>query len=117
MHERIEVVEKDEDVPANMVRIILQTRDGRKSRVRFVVAKDEPVANVVGKYCERMEMDTALQYMLEFDGDLVGAEETAEDLDLDGDEIFDVKKRGKATMQLVEQHKQRYEFDDDILIA
>jgi len=62
-------------------------------------------------------MDTSVQYMLEFDGDVVGATETAEALDLDGDEIFDVKKNGKATMQLVEQNKERYEFDDDILIA
>lgn len=117
VHERVEIVDKDEEVPASMVRIILQTRDGRKSRVKFLVARDEPLVNVIAKYCERMDMDAAVQYMLEFDGDIVGAAETAEDLDLDGDEIFDVKKNGKATMQLVEQHKDRYEFDDDVLIV
>lgn len=119
--ERIQFVEnEDEDCDNQLlktVRVILQTSEGRKSRLKFLVAKDEPLKNIISKYCEKREIKDSEQYMLEFDGDVVSSTETAEDLDLDGDEIFDIKKSSKPTMQLVAENKKNYEFDDDILIV
>jgi hypothetical protein len=55
-------------------------------------------------------------YILEFDGDQVNLNETPNDLDIDGGEIFDVKKSSKPTKQLIDENKSKYAFDDDILI-
>lgn len=116
VHGRIEVVEKDgEETPRNMTSVILQTSDGRKSRVKFNIAKDEPLNNLLELYCEKLELGNSGCYILEFDGDVVSATETSVDIDLDGDEIFDVKKSKKPTMQLVKENKKNYEFDADIL--
>jgi hypothetical protein len=54
-------------------------------------------------------------YIVEFDGEEVGMNETPADLDLDGEEIFDVRKSSKPTLQAVQENKKNYEFDDDIL--
>ena len=59
-------------------------------------------------------MDPAC-HLIEFDGDLVSSKETPNDLDIDGGEIFDVKKSAKPTLKQVEANKKNYEFDDDIL--
>jgi hypothetical protein len=55
------------------------------------------------------------QHILEFDGDKVDGDETPADLDLDGDEMMDVKKSSKPTSQVINENKKKYEFDDDIL--
>ena len=55
--------------------------------------------------------------MMEFDGDKVELDENSTDLDLEGGEIFDVKKSSGASLDTVKMNKINYEFDDDILIA
>ena len=60
-------------------------------------------------------MDNPTCYIIEFDGDEVHLDETPSDLDIDGGEIFDVKKSSKPTLQAVNENKKSYEFDDDIL--
>ncbi len=58
--------------------------------------KDEEFENVLKKYLEKRELMTEnwlTAYALHFDGDRVNLKETPEDLDLDGDEVFDVKKK------------------------
>jgi hypothetical protein len=55
--------------------------------------------------------------MVEFDGDQVNLNETPNDLDIDGGEIFDVKKSSKPTQQQINENMSKYAFDDDILIA
>ncbi len=48
------------------------------------------------KYLEKRELiseNWQTLYALHFDGDRVNPKETPEDLDLDGDEVFDVKKK------------------------
>lgn len=69
------------------------------------------------KYCDKLKLSDSGQYIIEFDGENVGAKETANDLDLDGDEIFDVKKSSKPTMQIVSENKKNYEFDDDLFVV
>ena len=68
------------------------------------------------KYCELKSLDGKF-YMLEFDGDRVDVGETPEDLDLDGGEVFDVKKTAKPTSEVIQQNRSKYEFDDDILLV
>jgi len=116
---RIEIIDKSEEieVPLKMVAVILQTRDGRKSRVKFIIAKDEPLLNMLPMYCDKLTLSNASEYIIEFDGEIVGKDETANDLDLDGDEIFDVKKSNKPTMQIVSENKKNYEFDDDLFVV
>ena len=80
--------------------------------------KDEPFANILKKFCEKRGLDNHENYMLEFDGDRVEDDETPEDLDLDGGEIFDVKSsKCKTTLQHVTENQSKYTFDDDVLIA
>ncbi len=55
--------------------------------------------------------------MMEFDGDKVDLTENANDLDLEGGEIFDVKKSTGSSLDVVKSNINNYEFDDDILIA
>jgi hypothetical protein len=52
---------------------------------------------------------------MEFDGDLVSSNETPNDLDIEGGEIFDVKKSSKPTLEQVKQNQKNYEFDDEVL--
>lgn len=68
------------------------------------------------KYCQDKKLDPSL-HILEFDGDLVEADDTPNSLDLDGGEMFDVKKSGKALSEVIRQNKGKYEFDADILLA
>ena len=68
-------------------------------------------------YCDKLTLSNASEYIIEFDGEIVGKKETANDLDLDGDEIFDVKKSNKPTMQIVSENKKNYEFDDDLFVV
>lgn len=119
--DRIQVVDKSNEdevynVP-NKILITFQTSEGRKSRVTFHIHKDEPFANVLKVYCEKKELGDANAWMMEFDGERVEPNENADDLDLDGDEIFDVKKSTKvgASLDAVKSNKNNYEFDDDIL--
>lgn len=62
-----------------------------------------------------MNLDKQM-HIIEFDGDQVNLTETPNDLDLDGDEIFDVRKSSKPIMAKVAEKKKVYDFDDDILI-
>jgi hypothetical protein len=106
----------DGDGDARLVKIILQTNEGRKSRVKLQVVRDEPFRNILKKYCEIKSLDwTSGTYILEFDGDKVGADETANDLDLDGDECFDVKQSTKSSMQFIQGNKKNYDYDEDVL--
>jgi hypothetical protein len=68
-------------------------------------------------YCEKQEYnDEQLnEFIMEFDGDIVKPTDTADSLDLDGDEIFDVRKSKKPIMQMLSENKKKYDFDDDIL--
>ena len=66
------------------------------------------------KYCEKRELD-GNNFILEFDGDKVDLSETPIDLDLDGDEIFDVRKSSKPILEKINENKKNYEFDDEIL--
>jgi hypothetical protein len=99
--------------------ITFQTCEGRKSRITFNVFKDEPFKNILKLYCEKKELGNWQEYMIEFDGEKVSLEENANDLDLDGDEIFDVKKNSKAgaSLDVINSNKNNYQFDDDILVA
>lgn len=54
-------------------------------------------------------------YVIEFDGEHVDLKSTPTDLDLDGDEIMDVKKGYKSVMQKVAENQKVYDYDDDIL--
>ena len=72
---------------------------------------------MLAKYCEHKDLGNSKEYMLEFDGDMVSEAETSVDLDLDGGEIFDVKMCAKPTMQMINENKKNYEFDDEILIC
>ena len=74
------------------------------------------MCNVLQKYCEKKKLDSQ-SYMLEFDGDKVESSDTPQDLDLDGGEIFDVKKASKPTSQLIRENKKKYDFDDDIIVC
>lgn len=118
VQERIRVVENEDDseTHAGMLMIILQTQDGRKSRVRLLVSKDEKFGNVLKKYCEKKSLEFGL-FIMEFDGDKVKLDETPEDLDLDGGEIFDVRKSSKPALEQIQANTKNYDFDDDILIA
>jgi hypothetical protein len=78
----------------------------------FSIFKDEKFANVLKKYCDKKEFEYN-QYTLEFDGEQVDLNENPNDLDLDGDEIFDVKYLKNIT----KINEKKYEFDDDVLIA
>ena len=126
--ERVQLIdasnESDEDEhdeahlrATNRIVVSLQTEEGRKSRLRFAVVRDEPLGNVLAKYVDVRKMPAA--YCLIFDGDVVGTDETADDLDLDGDEIFDVKvsKNGAAGVKAKTPllNPQNYNFDDDVL--
>jgi hypothetical protein len=98
VNEKIKVVDDDqqEDVGENMITIILQTEEGRKSRMKFLIFKDESFENVLKKYLEKRDLmvnNWEACYGLVFDGDRVNLKETPVDLDLDGDEVFDVKNR------------------------
>ena len=95
----------------------MQTSEGRKSRVSFLVFKEESFENILRKYCEKKEISDFESYMMEFDGDKVDLTENANDLDLDGGEIFDVKKSTGSSLDVVKSNINNYEFDDDILIA
>ena len=53
--------------------------------------------------------------MLEFDGERVDLNETPIDLDLDGGEIFDIRKGSKPISEKIEENKKNYDFDDEIL--
>lgn len=107
---------EEDDKDGKLVKIILQTTEGRKSRVKLQVVRDEPFKNILKKYCEHKSLDWASgTYILEFDGDLVKPNETANDLDLDGDECFDVKQSSKSSMQFIQGNKKNYDFDEDIL--
>ena len=66
------------------------------------------------KYCELKGLDPKV-HILEFDADQVQPDETANDLDLDGGEIFDVRQSTKAANKHIEANKKNYVFDDDIL--
>jgi hypothetical protein len=78
--------------------------------------KDEQFENILKKYCEVKGLDHAGgRYIMEFDGDLVESNETPTDLDLDGDEIFDVKQSSKPSSKHIEANKRNYEFDDDVI--
>lgn len=68
------------------------------------------------KYCQDKKLDPSV-HILEFDGDLVEADDTPNSLDLDGDEMFDVKKSSKPTSEVIRQNQSKYDFDPDILIA
>lgn len=54
-------------------------------------------------------------YIIEFDGERVDLKSTPTDLDLDGDEIMDVKKGSKTILQKVAENQKVYDYDDDIL--
>lgn len=54
-------------------------------------------------------------YLIEFDGERVDLNSTPTDLDLDGDEIMDVKKGSKTVLQKVAENQKVYDYDDDIL--
>ena len=78
--------------------------------------KDEQFKNILKKYCEVKALDyEGGRYIMEFDGDLVESNETPNDLDLDGDEIFDVKQSSKPSSKHIEANKRNYEFDDDVI--
>jgi hypothetical protein len=47
----------------------------------------------LAKYCEQRELGDSNNYKLIFDGDTIDLKETSISLDLDGEEIFDVKKK------------------------
>lgn len=81
--------------------------------------KDEPLKNVLKIYCEKKELGDYTGYMMEFDGESVDPDDIPDDLDLDGGDIFDVKKCSKsgASLDVVNSNKNNYAFDDDILIA
>lgn len=69
------------------------------------------------KYFEKKELKDMESYIIEFDGEKVDLSETPIDLDLDGGEIFDVKKCSRPAMQIVTENKQNYDFDDEVLLA
>lgn len=119
--ESIQIINNDDDeepdnLEPNELTVILQTQEGRKSRLRFLIRKSEKMSNVLKKYCEKKSLDAKL-FMLEFDGERVDVDETPEDLDLDGGEMFEVKKNSKATADIIKENNKKYEFDDDVLIA
>jgi hypothetical protein len=66
------------------------------------------------KYCEKREL-VGDNLMLEFDGDKVDLEETPTDLDLDGGEIFDIRRSSKPSLEKIKENKKNYDFDDEIL--
>lgn len=76
--------------------------------------KTEIFENVLNKYKEHRNLSDG-NYILEFDGERVDLKSTPIDLDLDGDEIMDVKKGSKSVMQKVAENKKVYDYDDDIL--
>ena len=123
VQERVRIVECDDENKLNSmmtsgtVLVKLQTQEGRKSRVNFLIYKDEPFEKVLKMYCEKRELGNPSNYMLEFDGSKVDPSETAVDLDLDGGEMFDVRKSSKPTIDHINENKQKYSFDDDVLIA
>lgn len=117
--ERIRVIngegdDFDKEVPPNWIRVIFQTEDGRKSRIKFLISKSEKFGDVLKKYCEKRALPKA-NYIIEFDGERVEMSATPVDLDLDGDEVFDVKKGSKSVMQKVAENNKIYDYDDDIL--
>ena len=71
---------------------------------------------MLNMYCEKLGLPSN-NYIMEFDGDIVEPMDTANGLVLDGDEIFDVKKTNKPTMQLLKENKNNYEYDDEVLIV
>ena len=83
----------------------------------FFFLKTEQFGEILKKYCEKRKLDISSGYIMEFDGDKVDPEETPNDLDLDGGEIFDVKQSSKPSLAHINENKKNYEFDDDILIA
>lgn len=118
IQERIKIVDNEDESESTplMIYITLQSQEGRKSRVKFLIAKDEPFKNMLNIYCEKFGLPSN-NYIMEFDGDIVEPMDTANGLILDGDEIFDVKKTNKPTMQLLKENKINYEYDDEVLIV
>lgn len=103
-HERIRIIENDEEFAeleeksksSDSVAIMLQMEEGRKTRVKFFVNKEAQMENVLKKYLEKRELFTenwSDLYFIDFDGDLLDLEETPNDLDLEGGEVMDVKKK------------------------
>ena len=76
--------------------------------------KDEKFEAVLTKYCQKREL-LGQNFMLEFDGEKVDLKETPIDLDLDGGEIFDVRRSSKPTLEKIKDNKKNYDFDDEIL--
>lgn len=99
-----------------MVTLILQTDSGRKSRVKFLVSLDEPFESILKKYCEKKEIEFD-KYILQMEGDKIELTETPRDLDFEDDYMIDVVKSKKPVLQLVDENKKNYEFDDDIIMV
>lgn len=101
---------------SNMVTLILQTDAGRKSRVKFLVSIDEPFENILKKYCEKKELEFN-RHILQMEGDKIELTETPRDLDFEDDYMIDVVKSNKPVLQIINENKKNYEFDDDIIIV
>ncbi len=70
--------------------------------------------SILKKYCEKRELVFG-SYIIEFDGDKVELSETPIDLDLEGDEIFDVRRSSKPILEHISANKENYDFDDEII--
>ncbi|RNA35654.1 NFATC2-interacting -like [Brachionus plicatilis] len=116
--EKVKIVEEGEcfEHGSNMVTLILQTDTGRKSRVKFLVSVDEPFESILKKYCEKKELDMD-KFSLQMEGDKIELTETPRDLDFEDDFMIDVVKSKKPVLQIINENKQNYEFDDDIIIT
>jgi len=120
VQERIKIVDSSDDEDtlikgnSNLVVIMLQGEEGRKSRVKFLIAKDETFGSILKKYCEKRELDPN-GFMMEFDGDKVELKQTPEDLEIESGEIFDVTKSKRPTSEKIKQNEKNYEFDDELI--
>jgi len=68
----------------------------KEIQVKFFVSQDQPFKKILKSFCERNNLEFQ-NYILELYGENVDLEKSVSDLELFGDEIFDVKERTSFT--------------------
>lgn len=76
--------------------------------------QDETFETVLKKYCEKRELEFS-NHIIEFDGEKVNLQETPIDLDIEGEEIFDVRRSSNPVLEHVQKNQKNYEFDDEVI--
>jgi len=81
-------IDEEKAESMNTIEVKVQTQD-RKASVQIKILKMDPMRKLMETYAQLKQLD-ASKLKFFFDGEELNADETGEDLDLEGDECFDV---------------------------